>query len=359
METFILLSCAGGYGGAEKSLELLAAELANRGLVIVLAENKNHIDALSQIKGNIVVKQLPKGKSPLIIFKSLFTIRKYFSKYTNAKILVNTNKGALYLALLSYLISLTKKRIIIYVRDYQWKYTDFIFSKLKNVEYAIPTESILERDQYLNSYIPRDHVHITGNPVLLPHEELTQQQGSYFLLLANISRWKGIDYLLKAYFTSGLYKENINVKVCGKVVDNAYFEQLQQYLSVNKLSQYVEFIPFQKNTRTLYENSLAVVNCSISEFGGPETFGRTIIEAWSYKKPVISFKCGGPKYIVTDEKNGFLVPEKSVEKLSESMLRIAHNPGIAIQMGQNGFSNIGKNYTPDIIVEHLFDIWNS
>ena len=142
------------------------------------------------------------------------------------------------------------------------------------------------------------------------------------MLLANIARWKGIDYLLKAFSLSNLYKGNITVKICGKVVDEIYFKELQQFLNDNKLSKYVEFIPFQKDTSTLYYNSLAVVNCSISEFGGPETFGRTIIEAWSYKKPVIAFACGGPKYIITNEKNGLLVPEKSVEKLSDSMLQI-------------------------------------
>ena len=353
MDTFILLSCAGGYGGAEKSLELLASELASRGLVVVFAENKNHIDALSQIKGNIVVVPVPSGKSPGVILKSLSVIKRYLNKYREAKILVNTNKGALYLSLVSYITSLTRKKIIIYVRDYQWKYIRFIFSKLKNAEYAIPTESILEQDQYLKSFAPRSHIHITGNPVIIPNKQREVEQGTYFLLLANIARWKGIDYLLKAYALSGLYKENITVKICGKVVDEIYFKELQQFMTDNKLSNYVEFIPFQKDTSTLYCNSLAVVNCSISEFGGPETFGRTIIEAWSYKKPVISFACGGPKYIIKNRVNGILISEKNLKKLKEALQELAHNTNFAKYLGENGACTIQNNYSSKIIVGKL------
>lgn len=359
MKTYLILSCATGYGGAEKSLELLAAELAKNGRVIVFAENDRHIKALNQIQGNISVVRLHTGKSPVTIISTLRTVLKYYHKYKDAYFLSNTNKGAFYMALLKAFVSLPQKRMIIYIRDYQWKYRKFIFNKLNHANYAIPTASLLEKENFLKKYISADQVSVTGNPVKLPDDPKINGTNDYFLLLANISRWKGIIYLLKAYDESHLYKKNIRVVISGKIADESYYKELQNFLKEKKLIPYVTVQPFQQDTSTLYENALAVVNTSISEFGGPETFGRTIIEAWSYKKPVVSFDCGGPKYLIDNNKNGFLVREKDVDDLKNALEKLAENESLRINMGMAGYSAIFEKYTPDKIVRKLNDIWES
>ena len=105
--------------------------------------------------------------------------------------------------------------------------------------------------------------------------------------------------------------------------------------------------------KILYENSLMVINSSISQYGGPETFGRTIIEAWSYKKPVIAFNVGGPKYIIDNGINGFLVEEKNVKELAEKINLLSNNSNLCKIFGNNGYNKVCFEYTTEIIVKKL------
>jgi glycosyltransferase involved in cell wall biosynthesis len=94
-----------------------------------------------------------------------------------------------------------------------------------------------------------------------------------------------------------------------------------------------------------YADCSLVAVPSISEHGGPESFGRTVIEAWAHAKPVVAFACGGPGYLIRDGVDGFLVPEKNVDLLAERIRTLAIEPARREAMGQAGLRRATSDFS--------------
>ena len=89
-----------------------------------------------------------------------------------------------------------------------------------------------------------------------------------------------------------------------------------------------------------------------------EGFGLVIVEAMACGLPVVAFDCeNGPRSIISDGEEGFLIPAFDVDKFAERLKRLMRNESLRIRMGQKGRSKsqqyaietIGKQW------QQLFD----
>ena len=136
-------------------------------------------------------------------------------------------------------------------------------------------------------------------------------------------------------------------------MDPEYAGQIRKRIKCLTLEDRVEMRPFQVDVAELYKHALFVVNSSVSSFGGPESFGRTIVEAWSHGKPAIAFRSGGPRYLITDGQDGYLVEEGNVNELSFRMLELVMDEGLRVRMGRQGYEKMVACYTEDRIIPKL------
>lgn len=61
-----------------------------------------------------------------------------------------------------------------------------------------------------------------------------------------------------------------------------------------------------------------------------------LLEAMSYGLPIISYDCKcGPKDLINNGLNGFLVPEGNIEELANTIMRLISNRDMMIEMGRN------------------------
>jgi len=102
-----------------------------------------------------------------------------------------------------------------------------------------------------------------------------------------------------------------------------------------------------------------LLNTSLAEHGGPETFGRTIIEAWSYKKPVIAFSEGGPKYLISDNIDGLLIPEKDVQALASAMNKLVKDSVLRREMGKAGYEKVKNRFDSKIVAKNILAYINN
>lgn len=89
-----------------------------------------------------------------------------------------------------------------------------------------------------------------------------------------------------------------------------------------------------------------------------EGFGLVIVEAMSCGLPVVSFDCeNGPRSVITNGEDGFLIPSFDVEMFANSLMRLMSDDDLRKSMGEKGKQN-SQRYDIDIVGQQwkqLFD----
>ena len=101
-------------------------------------------------------------------------------------------------------------------------------------------------------------------------------------------------------------------------------------------------------------------NSSIVAFtSNYEGFPMAIIEAESAGLPVISFDTPcGPKDIIRDGEDGFLVKNGDIESLSKQLLSLMQNDELRKAMGEKAFEN-SKRFTPESIMPQWVSLFET
>lgn len=80
---------------------------------------------------------------------------------------------------------------------------------------------------------------------------------------------------------------------------------------------------------------------------------RTILEAMAIGRPIITTDAPGCKECIEDSYNGYLVPVRSIEHLSDAMLRLANNSLLRAEMGYKSRLIATNKYNVDLIVKEV------
>ena len=356
----VVLSAATGYGGGERSLEALLPLLARDYQLHLLIENRRHM-AHSQdllLGADACMTQLPRLYRPLqILYSVIWLLRKWRLKPDF--ILANTNKSALIAAIVSRFFSSVGKKTKVYVRDFQWRDLDFIAKSLKAALFLVPSSALIECKDYLGDYVlPKGSVRWAVVPNAAPMSRADAPAAfpqqligvRYILSLATIARWKGQEYAIEALRR---LPSNIHLVISGDVADRFYLDQLTSMASTPGLRSRVHFLEFQDDPSSLLQNAVCVAVTSVARHGGPETFGRVVIEAWMHATPVVAFDVGGPKHLITTGSTGILTPESDSTALAAAVQWIIDNPDGAKAIAQRGSREVLERYGQKSIYDHL------
>lgn len=353
----IILSNSGGYGGAPRFVEQLIPTLARSMEIHVFAEHPLHLEALRRLHApQLYVYSLIKGRTLFQVISNALRLWKQFRRIRPTHVMSNTNKAALFLGLLYRSGALRNAKKLVFVHDYQWVNAKFIWKLLGKTPLLVPTKALFDKPNYMPDWpvmeIPNS-IYVESIP------ENATSQSAKVLCLAMISPWKGLEYLLQAFVHARNLVPEIQLEIMGKVVQQSYFDSLVQFVKDHQLENCVQFKPYTHDVVPHYKEAQIIVSSSISEFGGPETFGRTIIEAWAVGKPVVAFQNGGPRFVIDHGINGYLVPEKNVVELGARIAELAQSPELCQRMGHAGYQKVMQSYTPEVVANKLIQAMDS
>lgn len=149
-----------------------------------------------------------------------------------------------------------------------------------------------------------------------------------FLLIARLLKDKGVgEYAAAAHIIKRKYPDII-FKLVGWRYDNPTViskEKLQSWIDEG----IIEYLGRLDDVRPVIAESSVYVLPSYYREGTP----RTILEAMAIGRPVITTDVPGCRETVIDGKNGFLVPARDIDKLTEAMERFISNPVLIKTMG--------------------------
>lgn len=157
---------------------------------------------------------------------------------------------------------------------------------------------------------------------------------------------KGYDILLEIWRSVEDIYPDWHLEIYGKSDKDSINEKLAEKLALRN----VTFFEPVNDIQSKYLDASIMVMTSRSE-----GFGMVLIEAMECGLPCIAFDCpSGPRDIINNEKNGFLIPQYDKASFASSLLRLISNYDLRTVYGRRAKENV-KRFSPNRIVM----LWDS
>ncbi|MBT8038400.1 MAG: glycosyltransferase family 4 protein [Verrucomicrobiae bacterium] len=205
-----------------------------------------------------------------------------------------------------------------------------------------------------------DDVVITpyGATVKSKKQSMSLDGDPMLLFCGRLIQRKGIDVLLRS-LPRVLARQKVQVVITGEGDCKQQWMELADELG---LSESVRFAGFVSNEELgdLYNRCSAYVHPAIfDDHGDTEGLGVVLIEALSYKKPVIASGVGGIVDVIKHEETGLLVEEKNPEQLAAAINRVLDDSDLACSLGSQGYDHVRNFFDWDRIAQQTADIYTS
>jgi len=110
-----------------------------------------------------------------------------------------------------------------------------------------------------------------------------------------------------------------------------------------------------------HQNDMAKIYHQSSIVCLPTTYGeglpKSLLEAASCGRPIVTYDVPGCREIVKDGYNGYLVMPKSVDGLVQAISHLLNNYDLCVKMGKNGRKLVEKHFTQEKIAQETIAVW--
>ena len=186
------------------------------------------------------------------------------------------------------------------------------------------------------------------NPCVDVNEFHAESYKKYFFYPSRIVPEKRFEYALAAFKEFKKSHKSWRLVIAGALLRErpehvAYYERIKSLLGGD--GNILVDVSHQKLIE-LFSNCTAVVYTPVNE-----DFGIVPLEALASSKPCIAVNEGGPREVIKDFRNGFLV--NSEAELAEKMAVLASDRSLVEKMGKAGRKHVEKNFS----WKHFFNVF--
>ena len=195
-----------------------------------------------------------------------------------------------------------------------------------------------------------DNVTMIPDPLPLKMEEKSTLQSKRIVTIGRYSYEKGYDYLLRIWaLVEKKYPDwQLNVYAMG---DPTPYVKLMDELSVDPRRCHL-------NSSLVDVESEYLRSSILVQPSRTEGFGLVLVEAMACGLPVVAFDCeNGPRSLITDGEDGFLIPPYDVELFADRLMLLMDDERLRVEMGEKGLLKSQQYHISQIASqwEQLFD----
>lgn len=364
--TFLLLHL--NYGGLEKQVTTLANELAKSydvELVVLydLLNGKSFYKLNDNIKVKFVLKYGPikakqlKGMLKKIkiieLFKSLAKdIKLIFTKYFGVRKIVNKMKtDVLISSRIEFSRQIKRRDILTISQEHSYvdtpSYVKKVKKSFKNIKYlVVMTDKAKENYQkWLNGNNTYTKVIKIPNAINSTNKKATLDSNQ-IISVGRLEDVKDFETLILVFSMCLAQNNNLRLEIVG---DGSKKEELVNLCKSLNILDYVRF------TGKLDSNQVEGEMLKSSLFlltSKSESFSLVLVEASSLGIPCISFDIDvGPREIIKDGKNGFIIKDRNKELMKKKILEIMNSRHVRNEIGNNAKINAEKYYIENVVNE--------
>lgn len=195
-----------------------------------------------------------------------------------------------------------------------------------------------------------ENITVIGNPMTFKSEKVSELKAKTALAIGRFTHQKSFDRLIEAWSKVAERHPDWKLRIVG---DGALRPQMESRIARLGLTECIELMDPTKDVESLYADASMYLMTSRYE-GLP----MVLIEAQSCGLPIVSFTCKcGPRDVVTDGEDGFLVEDGATEVFADRVCQLIENPGLRKDMGQKA-SEASKRYNIDRIMSKWVGLFN-
>lgn len=185
------------------------------------------------------------------------------------------------------------------------------------------------------------------NPLTFESNDYIKHDSKKVISVGRFSHEKGFDLLLKAWSIVETQHPDWVLEIWG---DNGL--NMSKQLHDLKIQLHLQNVFLNKTTKDVRSKMTdASIYVLSSRFEG---LGIVLLEAAAMSLPLVSFNClNGPREIVKDGKNGFLVEPENIDELANKIMILMEDGELRHKMGLNAFETSKQFKLPAIIKQWI------
>ncbi len=194
-------------------------------------------------------------------------------------------------------------------------------------------------------------VEVIPNPLTIEHSKRSTLKSKTVVTAGRLTAQKNFASLINAWRIVNKSHPDWKLEIWG---EGSLRNELQQQIENLPLKDSASLMGYTDDIISKFADASIFICTSIFE-GLPLVF----IEAMSCGLPVVSYSCPcGPKDIVTEGEDGFLVPVNDEQMMASRICYLIEHEDVRIQMGQASLDN-SKAYSKDIIAAKWMAIFRN
>lgn len=223
----------------------------------------------------------------------------------------------------------------------------FLWNLFSSMSYWLADAIVcINKDEYIG-YSRFNSNAITISNFISPTSKRSELNSKQILTIARLVYSKGIDLLIESAKIILEKHPDWTWKIIG--TGNLYEEIIQSIDEAGLKHRLLLQEPQSYDLEPDYlKSSIYVLSSRL------EPFGMVLIEAMNYGIPCVAFDCEtGPRHIISNKTDGFLVEKEKPEKLAEAIDWLIKNEDLRLKMGTSAKKNVERFYYKSIVQQWI------